>query len=114
MPTPFFFAHAGELHQGNYQTTAHLLFGRWYIALLLLGLLLLIVGRLTSIITRGSKSAIFNMVMTTLLIAGMFSYSLSSVISVVSLSVGFALALGQVLLGLGWQQPDKKNNSEEE
>lgn len=94
------FAHAGELHSDSYTTTSHLIFGRWYVALALLILLLLIVARLTSLLTRGSKSAVYNVLMFVLLIVGMGTYTRSAVVSIVALTVGFTLALFQVLIGL--------------
>lgn len=106
------FAHAGELHTNSYTVTSHLIFGRWYIALGLLILLLLIVARITSIITKGSHGAIFLMLMLTLLLVGMTTYALSTVVSVVSLTTGFVMALLSTMTGLS--KPDSNSNREKE
>lgn len=94
------FAHAGEMHTDSYTTTSHLIFDRWYVALALLILLLLIVARLTSLLTKGSKRAIYNVLMFVLLVVGMGTYTKSAVISIVALTIGFTLALFQVLVAL--------------
>lgn len=106
------FAHAGELHSDSYSTTSHLVFGRWYVALGLLFLLLLIVARVTSLITKGSKSAIYNVLMLVLLIAGMGTYTQSAVVSITALTVGFTMTLFQVLVGLGGQENNNEGKKE--
>lgn len=99
MTMQFFFAHGGADAPVE-KSLAHLIFGRWYVALGLLVLVVLIVIRLTMLISRGSKAVTYSAVLTTLFITGVGTYTLSTVVSVLSIGLGFAMALIQVLTSL--------------
>lgn len=110
MTLRLYFAHAGDLDETVTSGTLHVIFERWYVALGLLLLTLLIVIRLTLLVSRGSKPAAYTAVLVTLFFAGVATYTLSAPVSVVSLSLGFAMALGQVIFTLG--DPHKHRRGE--
>ena len=95
----FFFAHA-EAHETVTATATHSVFSKWYIALPLFIVFLGVVTKLTYIVSRKSKPTTYNVLLATLFIAGVAAYTTSAPISVLSLSLGFAMALFQVLIGL--------------
>lgn len=101
MTPPLFFAHAGEVHDSVSTTTTHSLFTRWYVLLPLYILALALISFVVYRLSRKSVSFTYNVLLSVLLVAGMLGYTRSAVVSVVSLSVGFAMALLQVLIGLG-------------
>ena len=101
MPTQFFFAHAGEAHDSVSVAATHSLFTRWYVLLPLYILALALISFAVYRLSRKSVSLTYNVLLSVLLVAGMLGYTRSAVVSVVSLSVGFAMALLQVLIGLG-------------
>lgn len=96
----FIFAHAGELHETAAQDSAHIIFGQWYTSLLFLFVLIFLIAKLTSVVTRGSKAATYNAVLVTLFVTGVIGYKYSPVMAIVSIGAGFAMALLQVLLDL--------------
>lgn len=94
------FAHAGEHHETVTQSATHSLFDRWYIALPLFIVLVTFVTVLSYFASRKSKPTTYNVLLTLLFVSGVATYTLSAPISVLALSVGFAMALFQVLIGL--------------
>lgn len=101
MTPPLFFAHAGEAHDGVSAAATQSLLARWYVILPLYILVLVLISFVAYRLSRKSVSFTYNVLLSTLLVAGMLGYTRSAVISVLSLSVGFAMALLQVLIGLG-------------
>lgn len=97
----FFFAHAGEAHETVTVATSHSIFSKWYVALLLYLILLVAIVKITYFVSRKSKPVTYNVLLATLFIAGVATYTVSAPISVLSLGFGFAMALLQVLIGLG-------------
>ena len=94
------FAHAGEAHDTVTTAASHPIFSKWYIALPLFIVLLAVITKLTYIMSRKSKPTTYNVLLATLFIAGVAAYTTSAPISVLSLGLGFAMALFQVLIGL--------------
>jgi hypothetical protein len=95
-----FFAHAGEHHDTAIEEAAHTLLAEWYIGLPLLVLVVAGLGAITYLLSRKSKSVTFGVVMMALLIIGFTTYDLSPVVSIVSISAGFAAVLLQVITSL--------------
>jgi hypothetical protein len=94
-----FLAHAGEDHPTVVEEASHLLIVEWFIMLpLLLGLLALL-GWATYRFSKSLGLAI-SIVVGGLLVAGIGLYSLSPVVSVVALALGFGMILLQVLADL--------------
>lgn len=106
----FYFAHAGETDTGVAQSTVHIIFDKWYVALALLVLILLIVEYVVRIVSHGSKTAVYNSILFTLLVIGIGTYSRSSVLSVVSLGGGFAMAMFQVFFSLRTSDQGEKGS----
>ena len=100
MNVQLIFAHAGETHETVTAATSHSLFSRWYVALPLYILLLIVITKLAFVLSHKSKPVTYNVLLVTLFVAGVATYTLSAPISVLSLGVGFAMALFQVLIGL--------------
>jgi len=100
-------AHAGEEHATTSEAISHSFLETWYIALPLFIVLLCIVAAVTYELSKKSKPVTVNAVLVTLFVVGVAMYQKSAVVSVFALSLGFAIALLQVVLGLG-QQPGKK------
>lgn len=94
-----FFAHAGEQHETTAETTVHFL-QDWYIALPLLILCIIGFATLVFFLSRRSKAATYLAVIGLLLVAGVFAYTQSPIISVVSLTAGMAMTLLLVLMSL--------------
>lgn len=94
-----FFAHAGEQHDSAATTASHYL-QEWYIAVPLF--LLCLAGAATVIyfISQRSKAATYISVVFLLLIAGVATYAVSTIISILSLTLGMAMILAMVLLSL--------------
>lgn len=95
-----FFAHAGETHESTTEAVSHGLLGKWYVATVVFLAAVLAVSAVTYVITRKSKAATLNVLLVACLLAGMVTYTASPVISVLSLSLGFGIALFQVIVGL--------------
>lgn len=95
-----FFAHAGEVHESSVEAATHGLLDKWYIALMVFIVAVLAVGIAAYFLSRKSKAATLNVLLVVCLLAGMFTYTTSAVISVLSLSLGFGLALFQVIASL--------------
>lgn len=95
-----YFAHAGELHETMSQSAIHTLFSKWYLALFFLAVLLMSIGKVTYIISRKSLPAVYVVIMFTLLVVGLLGYRLSSILSVVAISAGFAMSLMQMIAGI--------------
>jgi len=102
----FFFAHAGEAHETATAATSHSIFSKWYVALFLYMILLVAIVKVTYFVSRKSKPTTYNVLLATLFIAGVATYTVSAPISVLSLGFGFAMALLQVLVGLGRSQSE--------
>lgn len=96
-----YFAHAGEVHETVTAATSHSLFSRWYVLLPAYVVALCAVGYVAYRLSRRSVSFTYNLLLAILLISGMLGYTHSVPVSVFSLSVGFAMALLQVMIGLG-------------
>lgn len=96
----FLFAHAGEVHDTVTQVTARSLLSKWYIALTLFVILVVIVGTAAYFVSRKSIAFTLNTVLATFFIAGVATYTVSAPVSILSLGLGFALALLQVLTSL--------------
>ena len=94
------FAHAGEAHGTSTGSVLHALLGTWYIALPLYALVLFGVGSLVYFVSKKSKPATFLTVLITLFVVGVLTYTVSALISAISISLGFLLVLMQVLTGL--------------
>lgn len=101
------FAHAGEIHETMTQSTIHSLFSKWYVALLFLAIFLLAIGRITYFISRRSFSAVYVVLMVALLVIGLLGYRLSAVLSIVSISGGFAMSLIQMVAGILEDKPKR-------
>ncbi len=110
MATPFFFAHAGEAHDAVTTAAIYSIFSKWYTALPLFIVFLAVITRVTYWVSRKSKPTTYNVLLATLFIAGVAAYTTSASISVLSLSLGFAMALLQVLIG--FSAPIQKNVKE--
>lgn len=97
----FFFAHAGEAHADTASTLSHMLLGKWYFALpLYIAFLILLIFTVYRA-TRKSLPITYLVLLIVLFAAGIGTYTSSPAISILSISVGFGMALLQVLLGLG-------------
>lgn len=96
-----YFAHAGETHETVTAATTHSLFTRWYVLLPLYIVSLCLITLIAYRLSRRSLSFTYNLILAILLVAGMAGYTKSAPVSVLSLSVGFAMALLQVMIGLG-------------
>lgn len=95
-----FIAHGGEVHESTAEAAAHGLLDKWYIALLVFVVSALAVSTITYFLTRKSKAVTLNVLLVFCLVAGMVTYTTSAIVSVLSLSLGFGLALFQVIVGL--------------
>lgn len=95
-----FFAHAGEVHESTAEAVSHGLLDDWYVALPVFIAAVLAVGTTTYFLTRKSKAATLNVLLAACLLAGIVTYTTSAIISVLSLSLGFGMALFQVIVGL--------------
>jgi hypothetical protein len=104
---PKVFAHAGETHETVTAATTHSLFSQWYVILPLYILSLCLIAYVAYRLSRKSLAFTYNLMLAILLIAGMLGYTRSAPVSVISLSVGFAMALLQVMIGLGRSSPKK-------
>jgi len=93
------FAHAGEVHVDKAESTSHLL-NTWYTALPLALVTVVLVGVLAYYLFQKSKSSAFLAVNVALLAIGVFAYTRSPVVSVLSLSLGFAMCLAGALATL--------------
>jgi hypothetical protein len=58
-------------------------------------------------VSRKSKSLAYNVLLVALFIAGVALYTTSAAVSIFSLALGFAMALCQVLFGVGGSQKHK-------
>lgn len=96
----FLFAHAGEVDEAVTTITSSSPLSKWYIALPLFIVFLGVITTLTYIVSRKSIPTTYNVLLATLFIAGVAAYTTSAPISVLSISIGFALALLQVLTSL--------------
>jgi hypothetical protein len=94
-----FLAHAGEDHTTVVEEVAHTISVEWYI---LLPLVLGVVGLLGWATFKIGKSfgGAVSVVVAGLLIAGIGLYTVSPIVSVVALALGFAIILLQVLTDL--------------
>lgn len=102
-----FFAHSGEVHESTAGAVSHGLLDNWYVALLVFIAAVLVVGTTTYFLARKSKATTLNVLLVTCLLAGIVTYTTSAIISVLSLSLGFGMALFQVIIGLS---SDHKSN----
>ena len=98
----FYFAHAGEVHDAVVTTIPW--YNKWYFVLPAYIVSVALITYLAYRISQRSISVGYNVLLTILLACGMVGYKYSSVLSVLSLSVGFAMALLQVLFGLGYKR----------
>lgn len=101
-----FFAHGGEVHETASESTMHIL-SDWYIALPLFILVIAGFAALVYLATKRSKPVTYLSVVGLLLVAGVFMYDKSPVVSIVSLAVGMAMILASVLGSL--MLPHKKS-----
>ena len=108
----FFFAHAGENSDTVSTAVSQSLLDKWYILLPLYVLTVAAVAYLTYLVSRRSFWVTYNVVLSILLVAGMTGYTTSAAVSVLSLSVGFAMALAQAMTGLG-SKPNNRERREE-
>lgn len=108
----FFFAHAGEKHETVSAAASHSLLDKWYILLPLYVLSVVAVAYLTYLVSRRSVWVTYNVVLSVLLVAGMIGYTTSAAVSVLSLSVGFAMALLQAIAGLGGKPKNTERREE--
>lgn len=99
MPT-LYFAHAGETHDTATTVVSQPIFSRWYIALPLFIIAVTLATLLTYYLSRRSKPVTLTVLLALLFVAGVATYTVSAPVSVLSLSLGFALALLQVLTSL--------------
>lgn len=100
MIAPIIFAHAGETQDIAAAVSTPSILTKWYIALPLFIMAVTLVTRLTYYVSRKSKPLTFSVLLGLLFIAGVATYTVSAPVSVLSLSLGFALALLQVLSSL--------------
>jgi hypothetical protein len=98
----FYFAHAGEVHDAVVSTMPW--YSKWYLVLPAYVVSVALITYLAYRISRRSVSFGYNVLLSILLVSGMVGYRFSSAVSVLSLSVGFAMALLQVLFGLGYKR----------
>lgn len=94
------FAHAGEHHETAAEATTHLLVQEWYIAVPLLILSTLGLATLVFFLSRRSKAVTYLTVCGTLLVIGVFAYTVIPVVSIIALTVGMAMTLFIVLASL--------------
>jgi hypothetical protein len=90
------FAHAGEVHEGTTEATTHVL-STWYIALPAALAVVFLVGVFTYFLFQKSLSWAFLFVNLSLFGLGVYGYNNSTIVSVVCLSLGFAMSLLGVL-----------------
>lgn len=109
---PTIFAHAGEVHDTATAATSQSLFSRWYVLLPVYIVALSVVGYVAYRLSRRSFSFTYNLLLAILLLAGMLGYTRSAPVSVFSLSVGFAMALFQVIIGLGGTRAKVESTNE--
>lgn len=93
------FAHAGEAHTSTNESLWHYL-SVWYIAVLVFVIGLYIVSSLTYMLTKKSLGKTLLVTLGVLLLSGLFSYEQSPLLSVLSITAGFAIALGLSYLAL--------------
>ncbi|MCA9324541.1 hypothetical protein KC959_03490 [Candidatus Saccharibacteria bacterium] len=94
------FAHAGENHEAVTTAVSHSLLDTWYISLLLFIVAISLATYLVYLVSNRSFSVTYNALLAMFFISGVLGYTMSPPISVLSLSIGFAMALLQVLTGL--------------
>lgn len=94
------FAHAGETHDTSAAVSTPSILSTWYVALPLFIMAVVLVTVLTYYASRKSKPVTYSVLLGLLFIAGVATYTVSAPVSVLSLSLGFALALLQVLSSL--------------
>lgn len=97
MTPALYFAHAGETHDSVTTVVSQPIFSKWYVALPLFIVAVTLVTLLAYYLSRKSKPVTFSVFVALLFIAGVATYTISAPVSVISLSLGFALALLQVL-----------------
>lgn len=93
-------AHAGEEHATPTEAASHSLLETWYVALPLFLVFLVGVATIAYLLSKKSKAATLQVLLAVLFVSGVATYQKSAIISVVSLSGGFALALLSVVVGL--------------
>lgn len=96
-----YLAHAGENHETLTQAAAHNVFDRWYIALPLFIVGVCGIATIAYFASHKSKATTYIVILATLFITGVATYTLSAPVSIFAISVGFVMALLQVLIGLG-------------
>lgn len=99
-------AHGGEVHETAGEATSHLL-STWYIAL---PIFILAVSGLASIVYLISRKVDVTLIVVSivLLVSGFTMYSVSAIISVVSITLGLMGALALTLISLTAPTANKK------
>ncbi len=106
---PLFLAHASETHTTIIESNAHLQ-QDWFIALSLLVLVITVFGALVYFLSHRSKSMTYLAIIGTLFVAGVSSYTIAPIISVVALTAGMVMTLLSVLASLGHQSARQNKN----
>ena len=96
--TSTIFAHANEVHDST--IVAQPVLRIWYVALLVFVLAITLVTLTIYFVSRKSKSVTYGALLALLFVVGVATYTISAPVSVLSLSLGFALSLLQVLFSL--------------
>ena len=94
------FAHAGEVHETATEAASHTVLTSWYIALPMFVIFMFGLASIVYLLSHKSKATTANVVLAALFIVGVGLYKASPVVSMLAISVGFALALLHVMLGL--------------
>jgi hypothetical protein len=92
------FAHAGQSHATSAETATHIL-QEWYIALPLFFISVIGLAVIIFLLSK-SKPLTYMSVVALLLVAGVFMYDKSAVVSIVSLTLGMAMAMIIVMVSL--------------
>lgn len=91
------FAHAGEVHESLSNDYSHSVLGTWYFAIPIFLAFMLLVIKTTYLLSGKSYAVTYNIMLAALFVSGVLGYKFSPAIAVISISLGFAMALLSVL-----------------
>jgi hypothetical protein len=94
----YIFAHAGEEHTDTIESISHYL--PWYIAIPVFIIAISIIGYLTWIVSGKKIDTVALVLAFVLLISGLTLFTVSPIISVISITLGIILAGALTFLGL--------------
>lgn len=92
-------AHAGEAHESSNESLIHYL-SVWWIAILVFIISTYLLATIIFALTKKSLPKTLLTLMAVFLVAGLFSYEKSPVISVLSILCGFIIAIGATFASL--------------